>query len=792
MIAFNAFSQLVGLGITLLIQTVYMIVSARVLGPHDFGLYSFGWSIAQILLIGGDFGIHNTALRAISRNPARSREVVPVFLGLKLVVGGLLLAIVLGVAVVVDLGQEARWMLVVLGVGMVLQSIAMGLSVVFQSHGRLYFGSFNIVMLFFIQAMLGVIFLWQGGRLVALALAYAIAATLAAGVNATLLWRRIHPLSVRFAGARSFAFQSVPVGLSTLLQSLSSRIEVMFLTFLTAPYDAGIFAAAARIPQSLGNVPVAIFSAVLPSLAAFPCVSRGFKRRFKRSLGLMIVLSLPAAVCLYSFGRPVLLVVFGSEYSASIPALRILSWAVIPVFVGMAFSHVFLSRRELVGRLVWVSGTGLGVHVALSLILIPRLGTTGAAWAFLGAETVLAIAYALGASTFLAAPIRDEPPIHAEGRSRIGLVVQRYGADVIGGAETLARELSLRLSPKYAVEVLTSCARDYTSWDNYYPEGSSWDGPVLVRRFSATWHRHWRLFGWVSSFLFALQRNLSLPSWMERFWVRFQGPNVPDLVQFLERSESRYDAVLFFTYLYYPTVFGLPRLSERAILVPTAHDEPAARFSIYRKLFAQPRCLVFMTDHEREFVHREFGNEGLPNVVAGFGVAPVEALPERGDYLLYIGRIEIGKGVSELLQYCRDLGIKLKVAGPSQIPVGPPAEFLGVVDEATKLALLRGCLAVAVPSKLESLSILALEAWAHGKPVIARRGGVVGGLVEESGGGYCYENQEEFRRILETLDSSRGLRGREFVRERFSWEVVLERFEKAIESCRPRGGQAPA
>jgi glycosyltransferase involved in cell wall biosynthesis len=679
-------------------------------------------------------------------------------------------------------------MLLVFGVGMVFQSLSMGLNVIFQSHERLYFGSFNIVMMFLVQATLALILLWQGGRLISLAFAYAVAAGIALGTNTILLWRTIHPLSARFAGARTFAVQSVPVGLATLFQSVSSRIAVTFLTLLAVPYDAGIYAAAARIPQALNNIPVGIFSAVLPSFAAFPVASLRFKRLFRRSLGLMVLLSLPIAGCLFLFGRPVLLLVFGLDYAPAIPALLVLGWAVVPTFIGMAFSHVLLSRRELVGRLAWATGIALLVNTVLSLILIPLLSSVGAAWALLAAETTLAIAYAVAARPFLNAPIVDEPPIEREGRPRIGLVVQRYGEDVIGGAEALARQVALRLSRRYAVEVLSSCARDYRNWDNHYPEGASWDGPVLVRRFPVAWHRHWRLFGRISGFLFALKRNLFLPAWIERLWVCFQGPNVPDLAGYLSRAGREYEAVLFFTYLYYPTVFGLPRALDRAILVPTAHDEPAAQFSVYRKLFLQPRCIVFMTDRERDFVHQEFSNRQVPSVVAGYGVEPMDNVPAPGGYLLYIGRIEVGKNVSELFEYCRNLDIKLKVAGPSQIPVPRPAEYLGVVDEEAKRELLDGCLAVAIPSRQESLSILALEAWAHGKPVIARRGGVVAGLVEESGGGYCYQNLDDFRRILETLDPARGLQGREYVRKRFSWDAVLERFEEAIAMVRSPGG----
>ena len=366
---------------------------------------------------------------------------------------------------------------------------------------------------------------------------------------------------------------------------------------------------------------------------------------------------------------------------------------------------------------------------------------------------------------------------------KIVTVVQRYGNEVIGGAECLAGEICRRLSPEHDITVITSCATDYRTWENVLPEGESNEGGVRIIRCPVSRIRHWKRFGYLTRILFLLRGLVKLPAFLEQYWIRAQGPFCPDLPGKLLVEYGKADLVLFFSCLYYPTVAGLPLAADKAVLVPTAHDEPALEFSLFQKLFCLPEALVFLSPEEKELVNRKFKVAGIRQEIAGYGVdSPEDSEIDSGEYFLYLGRIEPGKNCGEMFSHALRAGLKLKAAGPANMTVPKGIDYLGVVTEEEKKELLAGARAVIIPSRNESLSIIALEAWAAGRPVIVSASSpVLAGQVKRSGGGLEYSGFDEFVEASAKVDSEMGRRGREFVRDNYSWEEVIKQWKTILE-----------
>ncbi len=386
-------------------------------------------------------------------------------------------------------------------------------------------------------------------------------------------------------------------------------------------------------------------------------------------------------------------------------------------------------------------------------------------------------------------------------RPQVAIVVQRYGTDVTGGSESLARAVAERLAPDFRVTVFTTCARDYVTWRNELAPGPEQLGGVEVTRFPVEEERDLASFNRLSEDIFGRAASAE----EELQWLRCQGPHVPRLVEALERRKEAFAAVIFFTYLYAPTYWGLKVAPERSILVPTAHDEPPLRLSIYQSVFAAPRAFAFCSVPEREIVKARFPVGERPSEIAGIGIEVPVAAPDverfriqhdvRGPYVLYAGRVDAGKGCGEMLdhygRYRRDRrgGAQLLLIGKLAMPTPrvPGVRYLGYVSEAEKMAAMAGAKAIVCPSLYESLSIVLLEGLALGTPALVNaRSAVLRDHAVRSRAALHYANALEFVEALDLLvvedrfRAALGENGAGYVRENYRWDVVMRKYRALI------------
>ena len=404
-------------------------------------------------------------------------------------------------------------------------------------------------------------------------------------------------------------------------------------------------------------------------------------------------------------------------------------------------------------------------------------------------------------------------------RLRIAYVVQRYGLEVNGGSETHCRGLAEHLALSNDVDVLTTRAIDYVTWKDEYPEGKADINGVCVRRFGVDHPRNSAQFDEASQAVF-LKAHMGKD---ELRWMKLQGPYSSPLLTYLEQNRSNYDVFLFQTYLYATTYFGLPLVSDRAVLIPTAHDELPIYLDIFDKLFREARYLLCLSPEELAFLRRRFFDIDLKGEVIGSGIDLIpdlpsdsqwEALRERlGDsrFVLYVGRIDESKGCKILIEYFERYlaetsrtDLKLLMVGKAvmSVPDHPRIIMSGFVPEATKYWAIRQCQFMVAPSPYESLCIAALESWLLGKPVLANGdSAVLRGQCIRSNGGLWYAGYEEFREAMNRLLSddslvrALGMQGEAFVRKNYTWEEVdrrLMRVLSSIASAQPGSAQSMA
>jgi glycosyltransferase involved in cell wall biosynthesis len=385
---------------------------------------------------------------------------------------------------------------------------------------------------------------------------------------------------------------------------------------------------------------------------------------------------------------------------------------------------------------------------------------------------------------------------------KVAVVVQRYGPSVNGGAELHARYVAEHLARHGQVEVLTTCARDYVTWRNELEPGVEQVNGIPVRRFRVKHERDPLLFSKRSDRVFEQRHSLG----DELDWLDAEGPTSPTLVEYVAKHAAEYDYCLFFSYRYYHAYYGARAAGARAILVPTAERDATIGLSIFQPLFRSVRAVMYNSPEERAMIQAVSANHDVPGVVVGVGSdVPSNPQPQRfrqkynirGPFAVYVGRIDQNKGCNELFEffqgYLKDPAGKLSLVliGNTLLPIPehPRIRHLGFLDDTDKFDAMAAADLLLMPSYYESLSMVALEAWALGRAVLVNgKCDVLKGQCIRSNAGLYYETYAEFIGTLEAMEENRwltgtlGRNGRQFFHDCYDWPVIerkyLEMFER--------------
>jgi glycosyltransferase involved in cell wall biosynthesis len=387
---------------------------------------------------------------------------------------------------------------------------------------------------------------------------------------------------------------------------------------------------------------------------------------------------------------------------------------------------------------------------------------------------------------------------------KVAAVVPRYGAEVIGGCESAVRELSewLVKDTVVDVEILTTTASDSTTWAEHYPPGTTEEAGVTVHRFPVTSGRAPDC-DTRGAPLLARAKHLTVAE--QRHWLELQGPVAPTLVDAVAGTDA--DVVAIHPYLFWPDVAAHAAARVPVVFHPYAHDEAPLRLPLFAPLFEESAGLVFQMGAERRLCERRFAIAARRALTLGLGVvaapgnaseaAAVVGLDGR-PYLLCIGRVDDGKGTRLLFDWFaaykkrRPGPLALVYAGQvvHALPPHPDVIVTGLVTEPVKWGLLRGTVALVSPSANESFSLVVLEAWVSGVPVVVNgRCAVTREHCERSGGGLWFDGYAQFEAVVDRLVADDDLRaalaqrGAEYVDRSYRWPTIARRYEAFLESC---------
>jgi O-antigen/teichoic acid export membrane protein len=362
---------------------LFTILIARRLGSAGFGEYAF---IASAVFIGNILTTFGTDMRLIREIAARrdfSQLIPSLFLQLSLSAALIILAWVLPVLP----GQSAAgWMalkiyslaLIPFAFFTVFSSVLRGLQ-----HMEHYVGLNLSVSL--IQLAATFVFIQTGSSVLTLAwLLLAVQTT--AAVLAGWLCRDQFP---NFRYPLQFSLHQfrpvLPLAALGILGIFYQRLGVLLVTFWLGAAATGWFSAAQRVVEFAKTAHLAVFTVLYPEMAN----SGGGLKDFRVVWLFLLTGALAIAVSIFLLASPLTLVLFRTEYAASIPLLRLLAWMLVPFTINTYLTLAFVAANREKPVLIALT-TSLLALILFNILWTPSFGILGAGWAMLLAECIQA------------------------------------------------------------------------------------------------------------------------------------------------------------------------------------------------------------------------------------------------------------------------------------------------------------------------------------------------------------------------------------------------------------------
>lgn len=384
---------------------------------------------------------------------------------------------------------------------------------------------------------------------------------------------------------------------------------------------------------------------------------------------------------------------------------------------------------------------------------------------------------------------------------KLAFIIPWFSEDVRGGAEVDLRDTTLQLAARgVELEIFATCVESFSSdWSvNFFPEGIERINGITVRRFAAN-AREETAFGPVNALLMQGKQ----PSLAQEGIFFNEMVSSDDMVDYITHHRMEYSSFVFIPYLFGTTYFGAAAAGKQAVLIPCLHEEAYVHMQLMQKCFEHVGGIVFHAEPESDLAHAIYHLDYIPTIVAGAGMDVSisgdarhfrEKYKMNAPFILYAGRKDAGKNVDTLVKNfliwkaCtpkNEVKLVLIGGGTLSLPADAKEDILdfGYVPLQDKYDAMAAATCLCQPSLHESFSLVIMESWLCGRPVLVHENcAVTKNFAQKSNGGLYFNTPEEFICALNYLlehpqiADEMGQNGSAYVKENFSWDTVSQRY----------------
>jgi O-antigen/teichoic acid export membrane protein len=364
--------------------TVYIV---RFLGPEKFGILSYVLSFSGLFLAFAGLGLDTVVVRNLVRHPDSANDLLGTAFCLKL--SGGLIAIILAVAASISISNSHYLTaLIALTATMFLFKAVDVIDLYFQSQVKSVYVAQALLAQLLIMAMVKLLLIYLAAELWWFVVAFLLDTVLLSSFLLLNYFRVVGPInwSWDMRKAKELMADSWPLMFSGLVISIYMKVDQVMIKDMLGLQEVGYYAAAVKLSEGFYFIPAIIASSLFPMIVKEKNNKESSALRSVQLLyDIMFYISLPLALTVFMQARYVVEIIFGLEYSAAAEVLAIHMWALIFVSLGVARGKWIVSENLQLYSAGFLL-VGLAINIALNLVLIPRFGIVGAAYALLFAQ----------------------------------------------------------------------------------------------------------------------------------------------------------------------------------------------------------------------------------------------------------------------------------------------------------------------------------------------------------------------------------------------------------------------
>jgi O-antigen/teichoic acid export membrane protein len=359
-----------------LLRVAFVLMVARALGPTGFGIYALIFAVVELLAVVSGVGYAEYLTREAAKDERAGWGLASQLTLLRIAIAIPVAAMAIGMLSIMHYRGPvlvgAAWM------ALTIAPRALNEGVQGVLRGTRHYSWYFILDLAvgLTLAAGGCFLLIFGGKLSAV-IATEIAAAAIGGSGALAVFLRFRTSERMRLAWGELLRKTLVFNLYPFTSNLYDRVDVVLLSKLAGDYVTGVYSVAYRALGTLQLIPYGVLYSVLPSLSRNDWRDVE-KNRLERAMGLLLIVAFAIVLATFIVAGPAVRLLLGPRYADSIPILKILIWATIPMYINFGMNIALLAMgRERIFMITSV--VCLAVNFIGNLILIPIFSWRGAA-----------------------------------------------------------------------------------------------------------------------------------------------------------------------------------------------------------------------------------------------------------------------------------------------------------------------------------------------------------------------------------------------------------------------------